>query len=675
MIAALCFALAVLAPAICRAAELRILHSPISQAVSGNEIRILAALTEDEELSVAEVRFRFSKTGFFLPSILSGPSTRLEGWVPAVPPGVETFQYYIYVETAEGVIATYPADDPESKPIEIEVSALVSFLEPICPLHGEVIDDPRPQICALLDPPLLEGDELLVLLDGADITDSVFVSSDYFLYTPSKDLVRGLHSVVVAVDKVGGEILRGDWDFRIGIERAYIDEAYPEAMEESWFSGEIRVGLSAVTADTIANDSLATFPPYREGTFPLIEAYAYGRYRGLDVEATVSSDKVYDEVTRFSGRLSGAGFGFEFGDIYPSFSENTLYWSSGRGGSAWKSFGGHKTEAVFMRTDKADTTFGAGIYSRFLAGLRQSYTPRTATLGLSVLYGFDREGSVPESLRIAPAAENVVAGADADIRVWSKLNVFGEATYGRYDEYDTDESHAYRAGLSWGRATDKELSLTYRSIGTGFESMGSLTTGVGEEGWVIDGRIRTDDGFDGNLKAEIYQDYDDSQPLESGKRIFELYLRSSLSWSLQGAKMRTYFIGQFYQVPYETNDYKSAQMTFGLHNYVSFLTSSVSVTRTVTESDEDRSGWSASGFARALVYKKRLTLKLSGTYSLSDPEDREETTRKQLRAEARLKVGSWRFRSEYIRAERCGADQPYTEDVFRLSVGRAFQRL
>jgi hypothetical protein len=666
----LCAATILSAAGTSEAAELRLLHSPVSNVVSGNETRIIAALSEDAEVSIAEVRFRFSRTGEFLPSILSGEPTRLEGWIPGAPQGAEVLQYYIYVETPEGDVATYPAENPQANPIEVDISAGAAFFDPIYPLHGEVIDETRPEICGILEPPLLEGDQLVVLLDGADITDSLFVSSDYFLYAPKRDLAPGPHKVVVALDKVGGEALRGEWSFRIGVAGKYL-----EVPEENWFSGEISVGFCTVSADTVESDTLATFPPYREGDFPLVEAYAYGSYRGLDIDATLSSDRIYDNEVRYSGRISGSTFGVEVGDLYPSFSENTLYWSFGKGAGAWKSFGRHKTEAVFMRTGEADTTFGVGIYSRYLGGLRQSYSPRNATIGLSVLYGFDREGSVPESLRFTPAADNVVAGADADVKVWRALNAFGEATYSRYDEYDTDEDYAYRAGLSWGRAGKKELSLTYRSIGPEFESMGSLTTGAGEEGWILDGRIQTDDGFDGNIKTEIYRDYGDAQPLESGRYVFELYLRSSLLWELAETKMRTYIIGQFYQVPYESHDYRSAYVTLGFHNSLSFITSSVSITRTVTESDEDRKGWSTSGYVRTLLLKKRLTLKLSGTYSMSNSEDEGETNRKQLRGQARYKAGSWRFNAEYIRAERSGGDEPYTEDVFRFSIGRAFHGL
>jgi hypothetical protein len=642
----------------------------VGQVTVGSETRVIAALTQEAHLSVTEVRFRFSKTSPFLPSALTGPPMRLQGWIPRVPPEADVLEYYIYVETTEGLVATYPAESPEANPIRATISAGARFFEPICPLAGEAIDETRPEVCAILEPPLLDGDQLVVLFDGTDITDSLFVTSDYFLFTPTSDLAPGLHTAVVAIAKVDGEVLRGEWSFRIGV-----DGAYPEIADESWLSGEIQLGFSMVTADTIANDTLATFPPYREGNFSLIEAYAYGRYRGLDLEATVSSDRVYDNETRFSTRIAGSSFGFEFGDVYPSFSENTLYWSFGKGGGAWKSFGRHRTDAVFMRTDEADTTFGVGIYSRYLGGLRQGYTGSNASLGVSAIYGFDREESVPESLRFAPAAKNVVAGADADIRLWRNLNAFAEATFSHYDEYEEDEDYAYRAGFCWGRATDRELSLTYRSVGEEFESMGSPTTGAGEEGWVLDGRIRTDNGFDGNIKAEAYKDYDDAQPLESGKYIVEAYLRSSLSWAVGVAKMRTYVIGQFYTVPYQDNEYRSAHVTLGFYNYLSTLTSSVSVTRTVIESDENRDGWSASGYARALLLKRRLTLKFSGTYSVSDPEDEEETIRKQLRGQAQYKAGDWRFNAEYIRAEREGGNQPYAEDVFRFSIGRQFQWL
>ena len=730
----LCVAAMLVPVGAARGQSLIIRHSPPLHAVAGEPVGLEAALALDvspERIAAADVVVVTRDGGTrSIPLTLSRNS--LFGEVPGVlvtPPG---FSYYLRVVDTDGTVVTAPTGAPEGGLFEVRVEGREDPIpgrepgpdpgvedpgmlteselpaewawtpgaaEVLSPLPGEIVQEDTPQIAALFDPPLDEPWEALVLLDGVDVTGLSEVTSDLFLLSPVDALGIGPHRVTFSAVTLTGAV-EASWVFfvreRTADEEPSEDWLRPvgpagspgtavtnwENLGAAWqpsdaawqVSGRLEAGWAVVAAETTAVESVDVFLPYDEISRPSLDFYLSGVRGTGTLLITGQYNPVYTD--EFDWLVSGSTekLAVEAGRIFPSFSPITLNWVVGQGARLSARVGSSTTELLGMRMSEADTLAGFGIYSRFAAGGKQNFE-WSDRLSASVIYlsVFDREASVTDEQQLSdPLRNNLVAG----LLHTSRGYLSGELELARSSAVGDTEGRgtAFRAKLELERDWWNRVSLEYVSSEPDYYSAGSYEYDPGAHTLELDYSFRPNERFSSSGWVRTGRTFDSQSPLAADEFELKLYSRAEFVWPMNEGEARTYVIGRYDRVPYETHDYRHTYGALGgawRRGRTRFL-GNVSWSR--AHSPDETNTWSASGELRHEIIRNRWTARVA-TRRTEGSGDETDYTRSHHTFETRWDFGQMDLEVEYWlidREDRADPPQSHTEHVVTLEIGHTF---
>ena len=654
----------------------RVDHTPPPPSAAGETVEIVFRVAGEEEPAAADVWIR--RTGGDDYERVAADERRgiYRAVIPAalcVPPG---FEYYILVRTAGGDEISSPPRSPVRSPHGVRVLAPSSAdrIVVLSPEPGAVVAGEEEMFLSVLfDPPLLPGDSTLLFLDGIKAAGAIETTEDYLFWRPVSPLSTGAHRAVAVVIGGSGEKSERSWSFYYG------EESGP-AIGLS-LSGKVEAGWAKVESRDIGGEP---YLPYEKTSSLLFDMYAYGDVAGRSLYLSASRDPIYDDEIRATARLTGERLTVEAGDIYPTFSELTVSWLSGEGGSVRARAGGWENSLFFVRTLPSDTTGGFGTYSQFIAGERLAYERDRWKSAVNAAFGWERESSVPDSLRFLAAIRNRVVSGSGSVRLAGETSLHLEAGWSETEGDDTTDAGALRAIVTLVDSRKRKLSVEYHDYAAGFYTLGSPTVDGGERGFLIDGSLRIGPFVRQSLKAEIYKDRESSLEIEEGGRIVQLYGRTDFDWKSGGVDWNPYLLFRTYEIPYTSDRYTSRYGTAGLYARAGSHTFSLGGTLSESRSSSRSRTWSGSGMWTGRAPGKRLSWKLGERYSHS--ETAEDTTgtgvdvtvSSQTRWTFTAELGierkgiEWRAEYERITEEDPVEEERYTQHLAALLAARRF---
>ncbi|MBN1825025.1 MAG: hypothetical protein JW958_02085 [Candidatus Eisenbacteria bacterium] len=657
----------------------RIRHTPPAPPRPGESTVLLFTWNGDGRAITAELRIRAIGDTLFtrLPLEERPGAWRVE--VPAryaAPPG---FEYAFVVRTEDGSEATSPDRFPAEAPHEIVVRDTGAGEEGA---DRVVVLSPEPEerlpdggeflLSVLFDPPLLPPAEAVLYLDGAEIAEGVERTEDYLLYAPELPPAEGGHEATVVLLNEGGGSAERSWRFSIGAEKR-------AAASRFVFTGKAEAGYAVVNACDVRGDP---YLPYDETSSLAFDMYAYGNWRERSFYLAASRDPIYDDEIRASARLSGERLTLEAGDIFPTLTELSVSWLSGEGGLLSWEGERWRSAAFLLRTVEADTTGGFGIYSQYITGGRIARRADRWEAGLNAAYGWERESSVPDTIRFLLPIRNLVYTADIRFRFTERIRLDMEAGWSESEGDDTTGAPAWRAVLAYADRSERTLSLEARDYRSGFSTLGNPTVDGGEYGFLLDGSIRAWGFLRQTARVEIVRDRESSQPIRAGGEILELYGRTDVDVKGAGIAWNFYALLRSYEIPYEENPYRSRYGTAGIYLRRDAHTLSLNFSRSLSRSSAETDGWNGSvywsGAAGILSWRvgerwgaSETTQDTSGagTEEILSDEDRWTFT-----SETTLRAGGLEWRAEYERIDQedRAEEERLTEHLFALTVGRRF---
>ncbi|HYW68123.1 MAG TPA: hypothetical protein VE960_00820, partial [bacterium] len=487
-------------------------HSPPTDIEAWHPLTIHAVLlgnVSPELIATADVVVSTADGGLRpIPLTVSGNA--MFGEVPGALVAPPELAYYLRVVHVDGVTASAPPGAPSGglftiavKPAEDPVEAggspqwATQSVEVLNPAAGEVVLERTPQIAAVLDPPLEEPWDALIVLDGDDVSSAATVTPEFFVLVPDEPLADGAHRITFSAATPTG-VVESSWVFfvmektedaagqvRWPSASADEDDEWPPSgspatewvqgrPDEEWqVSGRLEAGWAVVAAETTAVESTDVFLPYPEVNRPSVDFYLSGVRGDGTLLITARQDPVYGDDLEWLVSAANGRFEVNAGQIFPSLSHSTLNWAAGNGVSGAARVGRSTTELLGMRLSEADTLAGFGIYSRFAVGAKESFD-WSDRLSASVVYlsVFDREDSVPEAQKLSePLRNSVVAGVVRTSRGGLMAEV--EAARSVVSGEEDGRGMAFRAEIALERDWHNRVSLEYASSEPDFHSAGS----------------------------------------------------------------------------------------------------------------------------------------------------------------------------------------------------------
>ncbi|MFH1681398.1 MAG: hypothetical protein ABIH26_12260 [Candidatus Eisenbacteria bacterium] len=654
----------------------RIVHTPPPPPVAGSKVDLVFTVLGEARPAAADVFFRAAGEEAFVRFAAEEQRGVYRAAVPErllAPPG---FEYFLLVRTESGQEITSPSRSPAESPHRVPILSpeAVARILILSPERDQVVQDPSDlAISVLFDPPLAPDDSASLILDGAPVMEGVERTEDYLFYKPARAPARGPHTATAAVVSASGERGERSWTF-------YVGEG-PRGTRRLGLSGRAEAGWAAVANTGIEGDPYVL---YEKTSSLAYDVYASGEWGGKSIFFTSSRDPVYDDEIRSTARLSSETFVIEAGDIYPSFSEMTVSWLTGEGALATVRRGPIENTFFVARSTPSDTTGGIGIYSQFISGERLSLARDPWEVALHAAYGWERESSVPETLRFLPPVKNLVVTGSMGLRIGREQRVDVEAGWSDTEESDTVSAGAYRIVATLLDTPSRGVSIEYHDYRPDFYSLASPTVDGGERGVVLSGSVRLRTFLRQSLKVEVYRDRESAQELDEDSRIVQLYGRSDFDWNAGGFACNNYLLWRSYEIPYASQAYRSAYGTLGFYARGKTHTISVSGTRTDTRSSSRTRGWSGGAYWTRNAPGGRISWKLGERYTFSETKQDtsgtgiESTLAKPERwfftAECGVELAGVDWRAEY---ERIDENDPaekerFTQHLFLVVAGRKF---
>jgi hypothetical protein len=249
-------------------------------------------------------------------------------------------------------------------------------------------DDPL-EISLLLSG--LEGLQLRIRLDGADITAGAEISRDYLYYTSGLPLSPGRHQIELWAGNMTDTVLSRSWVFH--------SPPSAETQTRDRIPYEFSAGLGWMLSDCNADTSgLGLSTP--TGSLPSAEITGSGQLGGGFFTGFVSYDPVYDRDAHGLMQYSGQVFDLSLGEFYPELNELAFSGLSPLGALAFYRNSAFSLSLMGCRSQPADTgykTFAQYIYGADL-GLKLK---KGALFSGGYFIGHDQPGSLPDSVRFA----------------------------------------------------------------------------------------------------------------------------------------------------------------------------------------------------------------------------------------------------------------------------------
>jgi hypothetical protein len=678
------------------AEPLRVRHSPAARTTAWQPLGIEAVIAGDfspERVATLDVIvLRADGEPRVFPLTLSRNAAF--GEIPGALVAPPELSYYVRLVETDGTIAVAPPGAPEGGLFRVAVEGRGSRaegaspawtwrpVEILSPEPGEVVVHGTPEVAGLIDPPLEEPWEALVLLDGRDVTASADVAPGFFVLSVPDSLATGAHRVTFsAVGRAGA--VEASWVFFVR-ERVAASEGRPDAWapnvpgappEAGWnVAGRLEVGWAAVVAETTAVESLDVFLPYEEVSRPTLDLYLSGAEGARSFHVTAQYNPVYDSELEWSAGTRTGALDVEGGRVYPSFSTMTLDWASGIGAELAVRLGRSRTRLAAIRMSEADTLAGFGLYSRFAVGAMETFD-LSDELEASIVYlsVFDREGSVPEAQRLTDPLRNQVAAGLVRAR---RGRLDGELELARSSaEGDVEGSGtAARARLGFGTSLDNRVSLEYVTSEPEYYSAGSFEYDPGESVLGIEFAYRPGDLFRTSGWARVGTTSGPESTFAEDELGLKAYARADLSWTLAGADARFYAVGRYDRTPYETYDYEYAYGALGGTWRRGPTRALVNASWSNSRSTDSSDTWSLAIDLRHELIARRWTARAAGRWT-EGSGDTTDYTRSHYTFESRWDFGAVDLSAEYWlidRDDRADPGQTYTERVVAVGLGHAF---
>ena len=665
-------------------ADLRVVCSPPVAAGEGAALVVDAAITgaDPRELGTAAVVVLtpLGERSFAMLATAGG----LRGEIPAEFVLRPEVRYYVLVADLGGDAVTAPPGAPASAWYSTAVAAREpASLDPgivvVTPRPGEVVHERRPDVVAMLDPPLAEPWMAVVLIDGLDVTLSADVLADHFYLAPPNSLADGEHSVTFSALDAGRSV-EGTWSFFVRtaaprqVTPGSLEGAAPARAREPGAAtsviGSFEIGWAVVEAETTAVESLDVFLPYEEASAPTFDLYASALGPEGGWTAVLRYDPLYDDRLNGSVFVGTAAVELEAGDVFPSLTRATMDWASGLGARASARLGAARTEAVVLRLAEADTAGGLGVYARYALGAKESLEWGESGAAVAYLHAYDDTGSVPAEDRIADATRNDVLAAQVSLRTGRRLL---EAEVARsWSEGDAEGSGEYvRVRASYEVDYANRVSLEYARADTAFFSAGSLAAEAGKEGVSVEAALGPDWPVSALATVEAYRMRGAAAGFDPDGVATSVYGRADVALAVEGGEALCYALGRYDRTPYEAFEYRYVQAAAGCSFRRGVLSSSVSLSWSRTDSDEESDAFGVGGDLRWDVVPGRLRAAASGRWTFG--RGGEDSTRAAHTAALRYLSGPWAVEAEYRRSElddRVSPGDGYTEHVGLVSLTR-----
>jgi hypothetical protein len=675
----------------------RLLHSPASGAAAWQPVGIEARLAGDvahEAIATLDVVVVAPDGGLHsVPLALSRDAAF--GEIPGALVAPPALSYYLRLVDTDGTVVTLPPGAPEGGVFRIAVAEerdqsaaeaaapiwAAGSVEILSPAPGEVIEEGGPVIAGLIDPPLEEPWEALVVLDGSDVTSAAEVAPGFFVLSIADSLAKGPHRITFSAVGAAGPV-EASWVFFVGEKTAVPGDwlaaerlaVSPEPADAWQVVGRLEVGWAAVVAETTAVESLDVFLPYDEVSRPILDLYASGTAGSRSFLIMAQYNPVYDDDLDWSASLRTRRFDAEAGSIFPSLSRATLDWAAGLGARAAARLGWSTTDVVAIRMSEADTLAGFGIYSRFAIGAKETVEWKEG-VSASVVYVsvFDREDSVPEEQRLTdPLRNEVVSGLVSARRgrIDGELELARSSAVGEIEGSGT----AFRARVAFERDLDNRVSLEYGSSEPEYYSAGSFEFEPGESAVQIEYAYRPSENLKTSGWARVGRTTGSEFTVAEDEAELKTYARADLSWRLMRGDARAYVVGRYDRTPYQSYDYEYTYAALGGTWRGARTRALGSVSWSRSESPEATDTWAVAADLRHEIIAGRWTARAAGRWTVGSG-DETDYARSHYTLESRWTLGEIDLTAEYWRIERddrVDAVQTYTEHVAVLSAGRAF---
>lgn len=681
--------------------------------VSPELIATIDAVVATEDGGLRSIPLTFSRNSVF-------------GEIPAALVTPPMLSYYLRIVDTDGAVVSTPPGAPGDRFFEVPVTGGGSLGPPeelrgaatatdtigtvgsewsttsfeiLSPLVGKIVAERTPQIAAVFDPPLDEPWDAIVVLDGVDVSDVSSITSELFILLPAEPLAKGAHRVTFSAVTATGTV-ETSWVFFV-LERTE-DGGHSEdwqtdrqreggiksptgdwgASRTGWdtsgdvwqVSGRLEAGWAVVAAETTAVESVDVFLPYDEVNRPSLDFYLSGVRDAGTFLITARYNPIYSD--ELDWRVSGGTerLEIEAGEIFPSLSPTTLNWAVGQGARVSARAGRSMTELVGMRVSEADTMAGFGIYSRFTAGGKQSFDwtehLRTSLVYVSV---FDHEDSVTDEQQLSePLRNSIVAGL---LRTEHGA-LTAEFELARSDAVGETEGTgtAFRAKLGLERDWRNRVSLEYVSSEPEYYSAGSYEYDPGEHTLELDYSYRPNGRFSSSGWVRTGRSFDHQSSLAEGEFELRLYSRAEFTWPADGGDVRTYVVGRYDRIPYDTYDYSYAYGALGgtwRRGRTRFLGN---ISWSDARSLRETSTWSASGDFKHELIRNRWTARVAARWTAGSGNE-SDYTRSHYTFETRWDFGQMDLEVEYWlidREDRADPSKSYAEHVITLDVGHTF---
>ncbi len=693
--------MALAAPAAAAAQSIHIVHSPPAAAGAFTPVAIEATVRGEirpERVAQAEVVVEEPDGGFTaFPLALS--RNALFGEIPGAEVRPPRLRYYVRLVDADGTQYTTPSGAPEAGMFSVPVRGAEgpdaggdwagTSVDILSPLPGELVVDESPVVAVVFVPPLEPPWEVLVTVDGIDLTEAADLSSDAVVLVPPEKLADGAHRATVSAVGASGTA-EASWVFFVNLMEApgegvggptthglsAYDREWSVAeggARSGWdIVGNVEMGWAYVTADTTESDSLDVFLTYDEVSRPTVDFYAAGSRRNDSFLVMAQYNPLFNTDLDWRAEARNATLGLECGSVFPSLSRTTLDWASGLGAVLDARLGKTSLTLVGMRTSESDTLAGFGIYSRFALGGEVAYAwndrIETAVVHASML---DRESSVPEEQRLTDPLRNSATAGIVRTKLGTLRTEVEAAVSSSSGEYEGSGTCA-RARVGLDRGLDDNVFLEYISCSEDYYSAGSFDAGPGEESIRLEFARRPHERLRLSGWAEAFTGGELQSQDGYGLR---LYGRTEYSWDAAGGQARAYSVARYDRVPYEAYDYVYSYASLGGSWRPGRLRVMGNGSWSRSRSPEKADTWSASGDVRLEAVPKVWTVKGGARWTLGRNDGTHDYTRVQFTVGSRLMAGDYDLHTDYWfidRDDRAEPEQSHTEHVVTVSVGRSF---
>jgi hypothetical protein len=653
-----------------------VVHAPPLPAVAGARIELVFTVIGDDRPAAADALVRTAGDTAFTRVAAEERKGVYRAAVPERFVASPGFEYFLLVRTLSGGEITSPARNPAESPhrvpvLSAEATARIVILSPE---EGEIVADSSVfAISVLFDPPLASDDSASLYLDGRRVTEGIERTEDYLYFRPERAPARGAHEARAAVRAASGEIGERSWTF-------FFEEG-PEGAALLALSGRIEAGWASVSNAGIEGEPYVL---YEKTSSLAFDGYASGSWGERALFLSSSRDPIYDGEIRATGRLHSESFMIEGGDVYPSFSEMTVSWLSGKGALATVRRGAIESSCFFLRSLPSDTAGGLGVYSQFLAGEKVSVAGERWDAALQTAYGWERESSVPETLRFLSPVKNLVVSGSASLRAGKERRLDAEIGWSDTEENERASGGGWRILATILDSPRRGLSLEAHDYRSDFASLASPTVEGGEYGAILSASARAWTRFRQSFRAEVLRDRKSAQELDPSACIVQLYGRTDIDWKAREVDWNHSLILRSHEIPYADRPYKSAYGTLGFSGRGKTQTISISGTRSETRSSSRTRSWSAGAYWSGGAANGRFAWKLGERCSFS--ETKQDTTgtgvettiakpeRWSFTAECGVRLAGIEWRAEYERIDENDPpeEERFTQHLFLLVAGRRF---